>query len=100
MKFLFFMSAMCPGHVDPLPRFSARLNATTNLPNKIRKKFTVSILARNYIERRILMRSATGGWVSKRPENQFLISFPLNGLTIKRCAVAFVAFLRGLGSFE
>src|SRR4051812_3877901 len=54
----------------------------------------------DYIDRRIFTRSSIGGWVLKRPESQPCRLLPLNGFTIKRCAVAFVAVESGLGSAE
>ena len=36
----------------------------------------------------------------KREENIVFVAFPLKGLTIKRCAVALLALLSGMGSFD
>ena len=91
VKLGFNFRAICPGQVDPCPRFRNWLNFEKSFPNKIIRKFI-------YIDLRTFMRSSIGGWVSKSEVNHCFVSFPLNGLTINKCAVALLADLSVRGS--
>lgn len=48
MKCLFTFSAICPGHVEPLPRLSRRNKREMTLPITIRKIFTTLIIATSF----------------------------------------------------